>query len=89
MKFIYTRRFAKEYKKLPAKIQNNFKEKIKLMEKDFSHPSLRIKKLNLSSGNNDIWAGSITMNYRFLFCIYEDQMIFLHIGTHDVLDQGR
>ncbi|MFH1452614.1 MAG: hypothetical protein ABIH00_01375 [Armatimonadota bacterium] len=87
MKFIYTRQFVKEYKRLPQNIQNKFKEKIKLMEKDFSHPSLRIKKLNIKIKNIEIWAGSLTMNYRFLFNIYEDYCTFMHIGTHDILDK--
>jgi len=87
MKFIYTRQFIKEYKKLPQDIQNKLKDKVKLLEKNFSHPSLRIKKLNMKIGSVEIWAGSLTMNYRFLFSIYEDYYTFLHIGTHDILNK--
>lgn len=87
MKFIYTRQFIKEYKKLPQTVQNNFKEKIKLLEKNFSHPSLRVKKVNFKIANAEIWAGSLTMNYRFLFSIYDGHYTFLHVGTHDILDK--
>jgi mRNA interferase RelE/StbE len=77
-----SKRFKKEYKNLPMKIQKAFDEKLVLFLKDMSHPSLRVKRIQ---GTNDQWEGSITMKYRFTFEFLQDVVLFRTIGTHDIL----
>lgn len=75
--------FKKCFKKLPKEIQNLFEEKIKLLiESNFSHLSLRIKKMKETA---KIWEGSVTMNYRFTFELIEGGIFLRKIGTHNIL----
>lgn len=77
-------RFDRTYKKLPAEVRDQFKIKIKLLvESDFKHPSLRIKKIK---GTTGIWEASIDMNHRFTFEKIENGIKLRVIGEHDVMD---
>jgi mRNA-degrading endonuclease RelE of RelBE toxin-antitoxin system len=82
--FQFSRRFKKEYQKLPKKIQKTFDEKLSLFLENPSHPSLRVKQIQ---GTKNRWEGSITMRYRFTFQFVEDGLIFRTIGTHDILNR--
>ena len=76
--------FKKCFKKIPHSIQELFEEKLSLMlDSNFSHPSLRIKKMK---GTKDIWEMSVTMNYRMTFQFLEGGILLRKIGTHDILD---
>ncbi|MDI9597741.1 MAG: type II toxin-antitoxin system mRNA interferase toxin, RelE/StbE family [Atribacterota bacterium] len=84
MKLFYTNSFKKDFKKLPDLIQNRTTQKIKLLVKNLSHPSLRVKKVQKYDG---ILEGTINKNYRILFQITSDSIIFLRIGKHNILEQ--
>ena len=77
-------RFKKDYKKLPKEIQTETDEKIKLLLKDYRHPSLRIHKVRKVHG---LWELSVTMNYRVIFEIADDEYILLGVGSHKVINQ--
>jgi Txe/YoeB family toxin of Txe-Axe toxin-antitoxin module len=38
-------------------------------------------------GLKDTWEGRINIQYRFIFEYGEDEIIFLNIGPHDVIDE--
>ena len=78
----FSKRFKKEYNRLPKKIQKAFNEKLTLFLKEISHPSLRIKRIQ---GTKNQWEGSVTMKYRFTFEFLKDEVLFRTIGTHDIL----
>ena len=80
----FSKRFKKEYNRLPKKIQKAFNEKLTLFLKEMSHPSLRIKRIQ---GTKNRWEGSVTMKYRFTFEFLKDEVLFRTIGTHDTLKQ--
>ena len=80
----FSKRFKKEYNRLPKKIQEAFNEKLTLFLKEISHPSLRIKQIQ---GTKNRWEGSVTMKYRFTFEFLKDEVLFRTIGTHDILKQ--
>ena len=80
----FSKRFKKEYNKLPKEIQKAFDEKLSLFLKQTSHPSLRVKRIQ---GTKNRWEGSITMKYRFTFEFLENGLIFRTIGTHDILNK--
>lgn len=84
MRLIYTNSFKKDYRKLTNIIQNTSNEKIKLLVQNLSHPSLRVKKVKKYPG---VLEASINKNYRILFQITSDSIIFLRIGKHDILEQ--
>jgi mRNA-degrading endonuclease RelE of RelBE toxin-antitoxin system len=83
-RYQFTKKFKKEYQKLPREIQDNFDKKLSLLLDDILHPSLRIKKVQ---GTESRWEGSITMKYRFTFDLHGSKAIFRTIGTHDILNR--
>jgi mRNA interferase RelE/StbE len=80
----FTRKFQKEYRRLPQEIQKAFDKKLSLLLTNGSHPSLRVKQIQ---GTKDQWEGSITMNYRFTFEFSENTVLFRTMGTHDILNR--
>ena len=78
----FSNRFKKDYADLPKEIQETFDKKFRLFLNNIHHPSLRVKKIK---GTENRWEGSVTMNYRFTFQIFEDTVLFRKIGTHNVL----
>ena len=77
--------FDRLYKKLPIDVKEQFKNKMKLLvESNFTHPSLRIKKIQ---GTYSIWEASIDMNHRFTFKKIENGIKLRVIGKHDILNQ--
>ncbi len=82
--FLFSKRFKKEFKKLPQNIQKSFNEKLSLLLQNMLHPSLRVR---LIQGTKDRWEDSVTMKYRFTFELIEDTIIFRVIGTHDILNK--
>jgi mRNA-degrading endonuclease RelE of RelBE toxin-antitoxin system len=81
----FSKRFRKEYRKLPPAIQKSFNDKLSCLINDRLHPSLRIKRIQ---GTKDKWEGSVSMKYRFTFEVHEKTIIFRAIGTHDILNRN-
>lgn len=85
MKIIRSPRFDRAYHKLPKEVQGRFKEKIRLLaSSNFTHPSLRIKKIKGAPG---IWEATIDMNHRFTFEKMDDAIRLRVIGKHDILEK--
>lgn len=84
-RYQFSKKFRKEYKKLPKEIQKRFEEKLSFFLNDMSHPSLRVKRIQ---GTQNRWEGSVTRSYRFTFEFYSDTVIFRAIGTHEILKQA-
>ncbi len=82
MKLAFSKRFVKDYRKLPASIQRTTDKQLALLLSDFHHPSLNSKKMQ---DPRDIWEGRVTKGYRFTFQIQEDLYFLRRIGTHDLL----
>lgn len=84
MKIVRSSRFDRKYRKLPIAIQRKFDEKIRLLvSSNYSHPSLRIKRIR---GTSYIWEASIDMDYRFTFEKLEDGIKLRNIGKHPVIE---
>jgi addiction module RelE/StbE family toxin len=84
MKIIYSPRFKKSYKKLPARIKKIAEQKEAIFRKDPFDPRLKTHKL---SGKLDgLLAFSIDQKYRILFEFGEDKnVIYFHqAGDHDI-----
>lgn len=82
VEIVFTKPFIKDYKNLPKNIQQNLDRKISFLLQNIQHPSLRIRKV---MGYEDVWEGSITMNYRFFFRRSEDKYVLLRVGIHNEL----
>jgi mRNA-degrading endonuclease RelE of RelBE toxin-antitoxin system len=85
MKFVRTNHFKRDYKKLPPTIQELTDKKLRLLAQEVSHPSLRVKKVQ---GLRNVFEGSITMDYRYLFQITSEGYVLLRIGKHEILEKA-
>ena len=84
MRLVRTERFKREFRKLPEHIRKQAIRKLKLLVMNPRHPSLRVKKIRGEvRGYRDVFEGSITKDYRFLFRVEEGSYILLTCGTHD------
>ena len=83
MKVLTTAKFEKQYKKLTQKIQNKFKEQVRLFLSDYRDPSLCIHKLK--GKYKSLVSMNVTGDYRALFSRKGDIIIFHSIGTHSQL----
>jgi mRNA-degrading endonuclease RelE of RelBE toxin-antitoxin system len=81
MRFVFTRRFLKEYRRLPQTLQETADKQLRLLAENPDHPSLDIKKMHDPRG---IWRCKVTSGYRFTFQIADDLFIFRRIGAHDI-----
>ena len=77
-----TERFAKDYERLPQRLQQRADKALGLLLENPRHPSLQIKKIK---GCENRWEGRVTLHYRFIFSIEGDTYLLLHVGTHDLL----
>ncbi len=84
MHFEATRKFQKDYKKLPSDIKDVFKKKLQILIEHPNHPSLRHRKM---AGCARIFEFSVTMNYRVTYEKIGDRGFLRRIGTHNILNQ--
>jgi mRNA-degrading endonuclease RelE of RelBE toxin-antitoxin system len=85
MKLVRTNHFKRDYKKLPERIQKQADKKLRYLVENVAHPSLRVKRVQKYT---DVFEGSITESYRFLFQITTEGYILLRIGKHDILEKA-
>jgi mRNA interferase RelE/StbE len=84
MKLIRTDRFLADYRKLPAQAQRRVDRKLEYLAQNIAHPSLRVKRVRK---HKDVYEGSVSMEYRFLFLIADEGYVLLRIGRHDILER--
>jgi len=82
MKLAFSKRFVKDYRRLPESVQIAADKQLTLLLSDFHHPSLNTKKMQ---DPRSIWEGRVAKGYRFTFQIHEDFYFLRRIGTHDLL----
>lgn len=81
----YSERFKKHYKSLTIAEKNQFKKKLKQFIENPATPSLRIKKIQGTSG---LFEFSVNMNIRVIWH-YEgtELVILIDIGHHNILNK--
>lgn len=77
-----TDHFARDYERLPQRLQQRVDKALGLLLENPSHPSLQIKKMK---GYENRWEGRVTHHYRFTFTVEGDTYTLLRVGTHDLL----
>jgi addiction module RelE/StbE family toxin len=84
-KIIVTKAFEKNLKRLTDIEQKQVATKLKVLQANVNHPSLRTKKIK---GFEDLFECSVNMDIRILWR-YEgsDIIITLDIGHHSILDK--
>ena len=75
------------FKRCLAKLTNQeakqITAKIKLLEKDPYHPSLRVKKMKGKPGRQGIYRMRVTKSLRVTFRIKSDTIFLRKVGGHD------
>ncbi|MEX0931068.1 MAG: type II toxin-antitoxin system mRNA interferase toxin, RelE/StbE family [Candidatus Paceibacterota bacterium] len=76
-----TRKFDKQFRKLPTKIQKEFAKRIDLFLTERNHALLHTHKL---SGNlRGLWSFNVTADVRVVFDdSYEDVVILVAVASH-------
>ena len=82
MEIFYSPRFVKNFRKLPTRIRLLVSEKEKLFLKDMSDPRLKTHKL--TGKLSESYSFSINYQYRIIFLLIGDEVIFADIGTHKI-----
>ena len=83
MKILYSRKFAKEYKKLSNHVKDLAEEKEKIFRKDPFDSKLRTHKL--SGKLKNFWAFSIDRKNRIIFDFDDEKNVrFYSVGGHDI-----
>ena len=83
MKILYSPRFSRLYKKVPAVVKERLEKIEKVFRDDPFNASLKTHKLH--GRLKDAWAFSVNKSYRIVFEFYDkDAVRLLAIGTHDI-----
>ena len=80
MKFYYSNRFRRDYKKLSTEIKKILQAKLKLMSENPKHPSLRTQKIK---SEKDIFEASINMNIRVTWQYSKNKILLICVGPHN------
>jgi addiction module RelE/StbE family toxin len=77
-------RYIERYRILDERTKKRVKKTLRLFEQNPFHPSLRLHKL--SGKMEGYWSISVTMQYRIILDIREDQIILISVGTHAIYE---
>ena len=83
MKVLFKKKFKKQLQKLPDKIENKFVDRLTLFLSNEQSALLRVHML--SGSLYPFQSMNITGDYRALFLVDDDVVIFYEIGTHSEL----
>jgi mRNA interferase RelE/StbE len=74
-----TRRAARALDNLPPRLQDTIRKQLELLANNIRHPTLRAKKYE---GEENLWQGRVSRNYRFFFTIEDDTYRIITIVPH-------
>lgn len=83
MKSQTTIQFRKQFSALPKQIQEQTRKAYRQFQNDFSHPSLRFKKIH---SQLPIYSARINKDYRVVGQLEQDTVIWFWIGSHAEYD---
>ena len=86
MRYKRTKSFKKDYRHLPADIQEKAKKAFDLFRENQRHPSLKTHKIEGTS-NPEKFEGYIDGSYRFTFHYEDDVIVFRRIGPHSIIEE--
>ena len=83
MRSLATPRFWAAYRDLPPEIRELARKAYRLFRENARHPSLQFKKIH----DDSIYAVSVTLGYRALGILEDDEITWFWIGTHADYDR--
>ncbi len=85
MEIFHSPQFAREYKKLPQKIQRIAEKREKLFRQDPFYPQLNTHKLK--GRLTGFWAYSLDYRFRIIFEFGAKGIVYFHsVGDHGIYD---
>lgn len=82
-RILYSTKFVKEFRELPAEMRERAIEKERIFRQNPLHPSLRLHGLN--GALKGIWSISVSGGYRMLFERQKNgEILFISVGKHDI-----
>jgi mRNA-degrading endonuclease RelE of RelBE toxin-antitoxin system len=81
MRFLQSKPFRREYRKLPPHIQKKVDKSLALMAHDPYHPGLNARKL---TNQGDIYETRVDLHYRMTYQTQDDLIILRRVGTHEI-----
>jgi addiction module RelE/StbE family toxin len=85
MKILYSPQFARKYKKLPKEVKEEAEKKEVIFRKNPFDKSLKTHKLH--GRLKDLWAFSISQDYRIIFEFGENDTVYFHtVGDHKIYE---
>jgi addiction module RelE/StbE family toxin len=79
---IYTSDFLNDIEGLPKEITDLSLKKEKIFKENPFHPSLRPHPLK--GRLRGLWSISVNMQYRIIFQLEKNEVVFISIGKHDI-----
>lgn len=83
MNIVFHKQFKKKFKKLTPKVQNQFLDRLELFTRNNFHPTL--KNHAVHGAFEDCRSINVTGDYRAIYKIEKESVIFITIGTHSDL----
>jgi mRNA interferase RelE/StbE len=80
MRLVLTERFKHAYLSLEHEDQARVKKALRWMAKDLKYPSLRVKKIQ---GTTGIWEARASRSLRKTFQMEEGALLLRNVGHHD------
>ena len=84
MKSRATPRFWAAYRDLPLEIKDAARKAYQLFRENAHHPSLQFKKIHQ---RDPIYSARVTLGYRALGLLEDDEIAWFWIGTHAAYDR--
>lgn len=81
MKIRRSKRFLKEYIKLPENVRKKLDRKFNQLIQNHQHPSLDTKKM---VNRDELWEARIEIHHRLTFEIRDNILILRRVGTHEI-----
>jgi len=78
-----TPRFWAAYRQLPPDIRDLARKAYRLFRENARHPSLQFKKVH----HDSIYSVRVTLGYRALGLLEDEEITWFWIGTHDAYDR--
>jgi len=83
MKIVFSKKFEREYKKLPILVKNLAEKKELIFRSNPFDPLLNTHKLHGKLKN--YWSFSIGYNYRIIFEFEDENLVYFYsVGTHEI-----
>lgn len=82
MYVLYHPQFQRDFDRLPKRVQDSAIRAEKLFRNNPRHPSLKTHKLH--GKMRGLLSFSVTREYRIVFELSDDRVVFLIIGKHEI-----